>query len=395
MDIYFDCGSGISGDMILAAFVDLGVPVEWLKQELARLPLDGFDIQESVVFRNGIRAKKIDVIDTHGDTDDGHTHGRHYAAIRSLIGGSPLPERVKQIALAAFEKLAKAEAVVHGVPLEKVHFHEVGGVDAIVDIVGAALCVAYLKVGKIAASAVPLGSGHVTCRHGVLPVPAPATVGILKGVPVYGTNVDCELVTPTGAALLTTLAAEFGPMPAMTMEKTGYGAGTREIAAMPNLLRLISGRFQTVGAADGHADLMMETCIDDMTPEIWGHVMERLFEAGARDVYLVPVHMKKNRPGILLCVLCDKAQRETLAACILSETTSIGVRYYPVERTMLARRPVTVNTSFGPVQAKAVTLPSGSTRIAPEYEACRKIALEHGVPILEVYRAVECGGVGE
>ncbi|MFZ5564256.1 MAG: nickel pincer cofactor biosynthesis protein LarC, partial [Thermodesulfobacteriota bacterium] len=300
-------------------------------------------------------------------------------------------EQVKEIALAAFEKLATAEAVIHGVPVEKVHFHEVGGVDAIVDIVGAALCMAYLKVEKTAASPVPLGSGHVKCRHGVLPVPAPATVAILKGVPVYGGGVNCELVTPTGAAILTTLVKDFCPLPAMVMEKAGYGAGARELEAMPNVLRIIAGAFQPADMADSHADLMMETCIDDMNPEIWGHVMERLFEAGARDVYLAPVHMKKNRPGILLCVLCDKARRETLAACILSETTSIGVRYYPVERIMLARRPVMVNTSFGPVQAKAVTLPNGSTRVAPEYEACRKIALERKVSILEVYHAVESG----
>lgn len=395
MDIYFDCGSGISGDMTLAAFVDLGVPVEWLRQELARLPLDGFDIQSSSVFRNGIRARKIDVVDTHGHPKAGADHGRHYADIKSLIAASPLADRVKQTALTAFAKLAEAEAAIHGVPVGKVHFHEVGGVDAIVDIVGAALCMEHLNIEKTAASALPLGSGHVSCRHGVLPVPAPATVAILKDVPVYGGNVGHELVTPTGAAILTTLVKAFGPMPAMVMEKAGYGAGAREFEAMPNLLRVIAGTFQSADAADSHADLMMETCIDDMTPEIWGHVMERLFAEGARDVYLVPVHMKKNRPGILLCVLCDKARREALAACILSETTSIGVRYYPVERIMLARRPVTVTTPFGPVQAKAITLPDGAVRITPEYEACRKIALERKVPILEVYRAVESGAAGD
>ncbi|MDY6823031.1 MAG: nickel pincer cofactor biosynthesis protein LarC [Thermodesulfobacteriota bacterium] len=388
IDLYFDCNSGISGDMTLGAFVDLGVPVVWLKETLTSLLHDGFDITERSLTRHGIAARKVDVTDLEHGAD--HGHGRNYRDIRTLISQSALPERSRTIALAIFERLARAEAGVHGGDIETVHFHEVGGVDAIVDIAGAALCMEYLDVRHVIASPLALGTGSVECRHGVLPVPAPATVRILEDVPVYGTAVPHELVTPTGAAIITTLASRFGPMPMMTIEKTGYGAGTREIQSLPNLLRVMAGRF--AGADDALAEdtvEIVETCIDDMSPEMFGHVMDRLFADGALDVYMMPVYMKKNRPGTLLQTLCAAQQRDAVIARILMETTSIGVRYYKADRRMLARTSITVSTPLGPVTAKRIILPDGGIRITPEYESCRAVAMEKNMPIGKVYKAVE------
>lgn len=384
MDIFIDCGSGISGDMTLAAFIDLGVPLEWLQKSLARLPLDGFDITVSSVFRNGLAARKVDVAVRSGQPS------RNYAVIRSLIAASPLSERVRKLSLAMFEKIARAEAVVHSCPLDQVHFHEVGGVDALVDMIGTALCAEYLDVKKAVAAFVPLGSGQVKCSHGVLPLPAPATVEILKQAPVYGAGLSGELVTPTGAAILTTLAGRFGLMPPMTINSVGYGAGTLEIEGRPNVLRLLAGSFQETAAVEEPAGLLMvEACIDDMNPEICGYVMEKLFADGALDVCWVPAFMKKNRPGTMIQVLCDQARRDLIVKRILSEATTTGVRYYPVGRTVLPRRPVDVETVYGTVRAKQITRPDGAIHITPEYEACRRIAVERNVPILEVYRAVE------
>ncbi len=384
MDIFIDCPSGISGDMTLGAFIDLGVPVTWLKEQIARLPLDGFDITVSSVSRNGIAARKADV-----PVADGHPP-RNYAAIRSLIEDSPLAESTRRRALDMFAKIARAEAAVHGCAVDEVHFHELGGVDALVDIVGTALCLEYLDVQNVAAAVVPLGSGQVHCAHGTLPVPAPATVEILKQVPVRGTDAEGELVTPTGAAIITTLADCFGPMPPMTIEAVGYGAGTRETAALPNVLRILSGRFLSSDRVEKSGSvLMLEACIDDMNPEIFGYVMEQLFADGALDVCWVPVYMKKNRPATMIQVLCERTLRDIVVNRLLSETTTTGVRYYRVGRSTLARQTVSVETVFGPVTAKQITRPDGSVRITPEYESCRKIARDRGIPILDVYRAVE------
>ncbi|MFW6236948.1 MAG: nickel pincer cofactor biosynthesis protein LarC [Desulfosudaceae bacterium] len=386
MDIYFDCGSGISGDMTLAALIDLGVPADWLGRQLAVLPLDGFELRVDTVFRNQIAARKVEVI-----VADDHP-ARDYAAIKKLIADSPLSGRVRQTALAIFEKMARAEAAIHNCDPGKVHFHELGGVDAMVDVVGAALCAEYLELDRVAASALPLGEGRVQCTHGTLPLPAPATVAILQDVPVYGAGVNRELVTPTGAAIITTLAAAFGPLPAMRMEKTGYGAGTRQSEGLPNVLRVISGRFQEpIAVAEPATLLMLETCLDDMSPEIYGYVMEKLFAAGALDVYWVPIFMKKNRPATMMQVLCRREVFEPVMNCILSETTTIGVRYYPVQRRVLERREITVETRFGAVRAKEITTPAGDTRVTPEYESCRQTAERENVPILEVYRAVAAG----
>ena len=380
---YFDCFSGISGDMTLGAFIDLGVPVPWLMENLAALPLAGFDLMAADVAYNGIHAKRVDVV-AHG-----HAH-RNYADIRALIEKSPLTESVKATALAIFKKLAHAEAGIHGCLPEEVHFHEIGGVDAIVDVVGAALCADHLGITRFVASPVPTGSGFVDCRHGRLPVPAPATVAILKGVPVTGSEVAFELTTPTGAAIVTSLAQQFGPMPAMTLRGIGYGAGSRNLDPGPNLLRIMIGE-PAAGDCSAPAGLLQdrivvaETSIDDMNPELFGYVMEKLFAVGALDVVWIPIHMKKNRPATLLQVLCRHDLLDAIVDCILTETTSLGVRYFEAGRYMLPRSAETLETSFGKVVVKRVNSPQGEIRRVPEYEECRRIALEQNLPIRVVY----------
>ncbi|MGD9105366.1 MAG: nickel pincer cofactor biosynthesis protein LarC [Desulfobacterales bacterium] len=387
MIAYFDCFSGISGDMTLGAFLDLGVPVEWLKEQLTRLPLAGFDVRVDTISRSGITAKCVQV-----QVED-DTTSRDHAQIRSLITNSPLSRNIKQMSRDIFERIAQAEALIHGCTVDQVHFHEVGGIDAIVDIVGTALCMDYLNIKTVIASHVPLGKGFVSCEHGTLPVPAPATLGILKGVPVYGTKIPHELVTPTGAAILVTLAQSYGELPEMIIEKIGYGAGKREIESIPNLLRVIIGTDfwgDTGQRASLHKDtvVVLETCIDDMNPEVFGFLMDRLFEHGALDVYWIPVFMKKNRPGTLVQVLCRRDLKEVLIDCILSETSTLGIRYYDAKRCMLTREDVIMNTAYGEIQVKRITEPDGSVRIVPEYEVCKTIALENKLPLRVVYDTI-------
>ena len=379
---YFDCFSGISGDMTLGAFIDLGVPLSWVKNALSKLPLTGFDLTAAPVSRHGINAKHF-----HVRIKD-NSESRDYQQIKSLITNSGLSEKVKKRSIGIFERLANAEAGIHGCLPEKVHFHEVGGIDAIVDVVGAALCIEYLNIEKITASELPLGKGFVSCRHGTLPVPAPATLSILKGLPVYGTEIQHELVTPTGAAIIADLSEAFEPMPKMTVEKIGYGAGKRDLKSRPNLLRIIT--FKEEMQIDKLQDTIgvVETCIDDMNPEIFGFIMERLYDKGALDVYFIPVFMKKNRPGTMMQVLCPENQKEAVIKSILTETTSSGVRYHDVKRAKISRELVTVKTPFGKIEAKRFQGPSGTVRIVPEYEVCRKIALERNIPIQVVYDTI-------
>ncbi|MFO7707793.1 MAG: nickel pincer cofactor biosynthesis protein LarC [Desulfobacterales bacterium] len=383
MLLYFDCFSGISGDMTLGALIDLGVPVPWLKEKLAGLPLSGFDITAADVEYNGIHAKKVEV------TAKGHEH-RDYAHIRDMIAKSPLAAGVRQTALGIFARLAAAEAGVHGCTPEEVHFHEIGGVDAIVDVVGAALCLDYIGVTLVAASPVPTGSGFVECRHGRLPIPAPATAALLKGIPVHGSDVAWELTTPTGAAIVTGLARSFGPIPPMTLKEVGYGAGSRNLDPGPNLLRILIGE-PAQSAAQGVRQeriQIVEAGIDDMNPELFGFVMERLFEAGALDVCWIPIHMKKNRPGTLLQALCATDRLNRIVECILTETSTLGVRHYEAGRHVLAREIVTVETSFGPIPVKRVSRPPHPAHHVPEYEVCRRIALERNLPLRRVYETV-------
>ena len=387
MIAYFDCFSGISGDMTLGAFLDLGVPLKWLKAQFETLPLSGFELSAGTVTRNGICAKSVEV------TVKDDAISRNYKKITAIIEKSPLSSNVKQTSLDIFEKIAHAESQIHRCPKEQVHFHEVGGIDALVDIVGAALCVEYLGIEKVMASSIPLGSAFVTCQHGMLPVPAPATLEILKGVPVRGSKLPHELVTPTGAAIIVTLADSFEEMPDMIIEKIGYGAGKRDIETVPNLLRIVIGtppglREKTGDWLKEDRIVMVETCIDDMNPEVFGFLMDRLFEEGALDVYWIPIFMKKNRPATMVNVLCPEKLCERIMNCILSETTSTGVRYYSAKRRMLLREPIVVNTSFGEIAAKRLIELDGSTRIVPEYEICKKIAIEKKLPLRVVYDTI-------
>ncbi len=384
---YFDCFSGISGDMTLGALLDLGVPLQWLQDTLTGIPLGGFDIRISSVYRSGIRGNQVAIL-----VDD-DPHERNFADIKTIIAKSPLSDTVKSTSTAIFKRLAEAEGTIHGCLPEQVHFHEVGGIDAMVDIIGTALCLEYLGINQVAASKIPLGKGFANCRHGKLPVPSPATVAILNDVPVYGTEIEHELVTPTGAAIISTLAQTFGSLPEMRIQNIGYGAGERELESRPNLLRIITGE-PVAQNSDADANLQMdrvwiiEAGIDDMNPELFGFVMERLFEDGALDVYWIPVYMKKNRPGTMVQVLCHTQKRDAIVRRMLSETTSLGVRYYEARRRLLVRDQLTIKSSFGSITVKRIKDPWGNERLVPEYEICKKIALENDLPLRVVYDTI-------
>jgi len=376
---FFDCFSGISGDMVLGALFDLGVPVDWLADKLQRMPLKGFDLTLQPLERSGIQAQRVRVVIKKDNVS------RDYADIQTLIQQSNLSDRVKTKSLDIFETLAAAEAAVHGCPKDKVHFHEIGGIDALVDIIGTVLGLEYLGIQQVSASKIPLGSGFVSCRHGTLPVPAPATLEILKNIPVYGTSINHELVTPTGAAIVATLAESFGSLPQMVIYKTGYGAGTREMEAVPNLLRIVLG---TVENRETDEIVVVETSVDDMNPEIFGFLMERLFADGALDVYWIPVYMKKSRPGTLVQVLCTKSRRDAIIDRLFLETTSIGIRYYDVRRRILERDQARIETTYGLIAVKRIKYPDGNVRIVPEYEVCKKIAYQNNIPIKTVYETI-------
>lgn len=387
MIAYFDCFSGISGDMALGALMDLGVPLEWLKAKLANMPLDQFDLQVEREARHGIQANRLRISIAQNQP------ARDYRDIQNLIQNSSLSSRVQQMSLAIFDRVAAAEAKIHGVVKDHVHFHEVGALDSIVDIVGVALCLEYLDITKVIASKIPLGKGFVSCRHGILPVPAPATLEILKHVPVMGTSVEQELVTPTGAAIIAEISDSFGCLPEMHITHVGYGAGQRKIDDRPNLLRVIMGSPDPItgsGSVEDTADsvVVVETCIDDMNPELFGYLMERLFQDGALDVYWIPVYMKKNRPGTMVQVICPRSKKHVVVERILAETTSIGVRFYDVHREKLARKRTRISTRYGDVEVKCIYGPGERVRLIPEYEVCRKIAQSLQVPLTEVYAEI-------
>jgi pyridinium-3,5-bisthiocarboxylic acid mononucleotide nickel chelatase len=384
--LLFDAFSGVSGDMTVGALLALGVEIERLRAELAALPVHGYAVRASDVLVHGIRACKFEVdVDDHDHAHDhGHTH-RSYADIRAMLTASALGPRARATALAIFARLAEAEGRVHGVPADAVTFHEVGAVDSIVDIVGAAIGLAALDIDAVYVSALPLGSGTVASQHGVIPVPAPATVELLRGFAVRVGDGAGELVTPTGAAIVAALGRPGAVLPPLRIEAVGYGAGTRTLSDRPNLLRLLLGHAAPAVGVDELIEIA--TNIDDSSPEIYDHVMEQLFAAGARDVWLVPAQMKKNRPATVLHVLAEPASRDALAAIVLRETSAIGLRFHAVERMILPREQVTVGTEYGAVQVKIARAPDGSVNVAPEYDDCRRIARARGVPLKAVYQA--------
>lgn len=378
---YFDCFSGVSGNMVLGALLDAGLELERLEAELARLPISGYKLKVETVKRRGMKGTHVEVeVSEHGVE-------RHLHHVEEIITGSDLPDEVKQRGLDIFRRLARAEAKVHGAPIESIHFHEVGAMDAIVDVMGAAIGLWLLDVEKAYASPVHVGRGTVKCAHGVLPVPAPATLELLQGVPIYGRDVDAELVTPTGAAILTTLAESFGEIPLMRVKQIGYGAGTRELP-IPNLLRLSIGETddKTEGYEKDTATLI-ETNIDDMNPQWYEHVSARLFEAGALDVFLTPIQMKRGRPATQLSVLVtDDLVPQTLDV-LFTETTTIGVRARPVQRWKLAREIVSVETDYGPIAVKVSRRGETVLNVTPEYRDCQRIAAERGIPLKQVHQA--------
>lgn len=381
--LYLDCFSGISGDMCLGALIDAGADPGWLEAELRRLPVQGWDMLVCRDSSYGITGTRVRI-----NVREDHQPHRHYSDIRDMIAGSTLPERARDTAIRIFDRIAGAEGKVHGVPAHHVHFHEVGAVDSIIDIVGTALALHCLDVDRVICSPVPPGSGQIMCRHGLLPVPAPATAELLRGIPLKGMDVQGELTTPTGAAIAAELAGSFGPVPEMTVSAVGYGLGSKDFG-IPNFLRVFIGsQAQMESLYGSDSVLVMETGIDDMNPQIFGHVMERLFSAGALDAFFTPAQMKKNRPGCLLTVLCRPRDKNAILGILFEETTTLGVRCREEKRFLLERTFGEVETPYGRVRIKTALDGSGrSLRSAPEYEDCKKISLEKGVPLRKVYEA--------
>lgn len=386
--LYYDCFSGISGDMNLGAMIDLGVDENYLLEELSKLNLNEYTIEINKEERKGITGTKVNVIlqehhhhDVHNHEE--HHHHRNLRDIEEIVYSSGLNEDVKNLSMKIFKKVAEAEAKVHGKSLYEVHFHEVGAVDSIVDIVGAAICFKFLKVDKVAASSIELGKGFIKCAHGILPVPAPATTEILKGIPVKLGNVPFEATTPTGAAIIAALSEEFIDGVNFKIDKIGYGVGHKDQGDIPNVLRVFIGEVQ-----EKNSNYIIECNIDDMNPEIYSYVIDKLFEAGASDVYLTPITMKKGRPGVTLSVLYEEKIEDEIKKTIFRETTTIGMRKYKVEKQCLERETIYVDTPYGEVKVKNSYLYGEKIKFKPEYEDLKKIAEEKNIPLIKLYNDV-------
>jgi uncharacterized protein (TIGR00299 family) protein len=372
--LYFDCFAGASGDMILGAMVAAGVDPQILSEHLSLLGVKGFEIEFVSVNRSGISA-----IQARVHTLPEHAH-RHLGDILKIINESRLSDNVKHRAGMIFTRLAEAEALVHNEPVTQVHFHEVGALDAIVDVVGASISFELLGIQRFVCSALHVGSGSVEMDHGRFPVPPPAVIELLKGVPIYATDIKGELVTPTGAAIIVTVCSKFGALPKMRLTKSGYGAGTREYEKFPNALRVLIGEEEDP-TADGERLMMIETNVDDLSPQIFGHVMERALEMGALDCYFTPIQMKKNRPGVLLSILCREEDQARLSEMVFAETTTLGIRSHAVERRALERTIKRVETRYGPIDVKVARLNGHVLTLMPEYEQCREAARAARVPL--------------
>jgi uncharacterized protein (TIGR00299 family) protein len=379
---YFDCFSGASGDMILGALIDAGLDPETLREGLAGLHLSEYELQVNRVTKGAIEATDVQVV-VHSEVAE-----RTLADIEEVLAQSELPEEVKKASSGVFRRLIGIEATIHGADQHHVHLHEVGATDAIVDVVGSLLGLSLLGVDEVYASSLPLGHGFVRCAHGLLPVPAPATLELLKGVPVTQLDVEGELVTPTGAAILTSVVERFGPFPRMTVEAIGYGAGKTEFE-FPNLLRVLIGSTPQPATRATEQVVLLETNLDDMNPELFEHVMDALFAAGALDVFLQTFQGKKSRPGVLLSALCHPRQAQDLSTIIFAETTTLGIRQTTLERLCLDRETATVETPYGRVRIKVARLDAETVNLSPEYEDCRRLALQTGRPLKEVYAAAE------
>jgi len=415
---YFDCFAGIAGDMALGALLDCGVPLDELRQALRSLPVEGWELETEPVLKSGIHALKVRIA-LHGQSDieeqhaksHGHEHSHHHhdhhhehshhhhgasmADIRHLIEKSTFSDRVKKTSLTIFEKIAVAEAHQHHTTPDKVHFHEIGGVDSLLDICGVAWCLEYLEIEKIYASKLPLSTGFVDCAHGRMPVPAPAVMELLKGAPVYSSGLEGEMITPTGAGILAALCEDFGDAPAMIISQIGCGGGTRQWPDRPNLLRVTLGESEapksTFSAGLEHQDLrVLETNIDDMNPQLYDDVCDKLWRAGALDVWLENLQMKKNRPAVKLGVLCEIEQMDSVLKVLLLQTTSLGVRIGDVQRFSLKRRMETVDTEYGEIAVKLALDGQGNVlRGQPEYDDMRKFAQYQNISVQNVENAAK------
>ncbi len=382
---YLDCFSGISGDMMIGALIDAGFPIEELRKALQSLPLEGYTLEAIREERNhlfGIRFKVL-------VSKKSHPH-RKFSDIKAILRAGNLSPSVRDKSIGIFESIAVEEGRIHGCPPEEVHFHEVGAVDSIVDIVGAVLGMEYLGIVTVGASSLPLGSGFVDTSHGRIPLPAPATVALLKGIPVHDCGLKEELVTPTGAALVKGFARSFGSLPAMVIEKVGYGVGSRNLTDRPNLLRILIGQEQ--GAVNEETVVILESNLDDTNPEWLGFLMERLFEAGALDVVFSPGYMKKNRPAALVHVMARPHDKDQLMDILFSESTTLGVRFHYTQRRILERSSAEVDSPWGRMKVKKVLRPDGSFQLLPEFEECRRIAKEKGIPLRDLYGWVTAQG---
>ena len=389
---YFDCFAGASGDMILGSLLDTGLELAQLKAELAKLHLTHYDLKAEKVVKKGVGGCQALVM---VDEAHHHHHHRNLADIKNILAHSDLEDSIRKKSIAIFTRLAEAEAKVHQTAIEKIHFHEVGAMDAIIDVVGAVAGIAALGIQKIFCSPLHLGSGTVECAHGTLPVPAPATAELVKGKPVYSTGVVGELLTPTGAAILTTLASDFGPMPAMSVEKIGYGAGTSE-PAIPNLLRVMIGQTaEDVKDVEMEQAAVIETNIDDMNPQIYDYIIKKILKMGAMDIFLTPVQMKKNRSGTLLTIICQPQRVDEFSDFLLRETTTIGLRWRIDNRIKAHRTIQAIQTQYGAINFKVAKIGHRTINVAPEYEDCKRAALESGVPLKQVIEDVRARGISD
>ena len=381
--LYFDCFSGVSGNMILGAMVDAGIDIKALKKELKKLDLHSYSLKVSKVKRKGIKGTKVDVIVDKKK----HLHHTHYKDIKRLIERSKLPEKIKEDSLSIFKNIAEAEAKIHRTSVDNVHFHEVGAVDSIVDVVGTSICISLLNSDITLSSPINTGKGMVKTEHGLLPVPAPATTEMLKGFPSYSSDIEFELATPTGVGIITAMAKASNTIPVMKTNVIGYGAGSKDFSDSPNLLRIMIGEGYSPSEQDSIT--VIESNIDDMNPQFYDHIMNRIFDAGALDVFLTPIIMKKNRPAVKITLLSENDNVNKLADILLKETTSFGLRMYKTERIKLEKEIKTVKTEYGSTKVKIGKKNGKIINIAPEYEDCKRIANERGISIREVYEKVK------
>ncbi|OGL40953.1 MAG: TIGR00299 family protein [Candidatus Schekmanbacteria bacterium RIFCSPHIGHO2_02_FULL_38_11] len=383
---FFDCFSGISGDMAVGALIDLGLDFEYLKKELRKLQITDYRLQITKVRRSGIRGIKFNV-----DVNLHKQHHRDLEEINGIINKSKLNDEVKSLSKAIFYKIAKAEAKVHGVKVKNVHFHEIGAVDSIIDIVAFSIGLNYLKIDKVISSPINVGEGFVKTEHGLLPMPAPATAEILKGIPFYSNGTKMELATPTGAAIIATVAEGFMNLPAIMAEKIGYGAGSREINGTPNLLRIFLAQENRRNSSGYDNDMItvIETNIDDLPSQVYEELMENVLEAGALDIFLTPIIMKKNRPAVKVSILTEKEKALRVCDILFKETSTFGIRTYEAFRYKLEREGKKIKTSLGNVEIKSGKIGGKIFKVAPEYENIKKISRDKGIPLLKVLKKVE------